>query len=107
MAMLVEPNNMYVMPAKTSLALSWQAFELIGVALYRLEGLGLVQRSHDSHKGMRLYKFSEPLEPSGQSYLQELMSLSHNGLGRLLLPKHLKDPLPELGRKRDSGFRLA
>jgi hypothetical protein len=105
--MLVEPNNIYVMPAKTGLALSRQAFELSGVALYRLENLGLVQRSHDSYKGIRVYKFSEPPEPSRQSHLLKLMSLGHNRLGRQLLPKHLKHPSPELRRNRDSGLRLA
>jgi len=76
-----------------------------GAALDRLEELGLVQRSRDS-RGTRLYKFSMPSEPSHNSCLLALMSLTQNRTGRLLLLKHLKRPRHEPGRRRNKNLHL-
>mgnify|MGYP003701084915 CR=1 FL=1 len=65
----------------------------IGDALHRLEALGMLRRSRVS-QGRRLYQFSEPLEPRRNSHLRELMSLSQNRAGRVLLLKQLKGPPP-------------
>jgi predicted transcriptional regulator len=78
----------------------------IGAALHRLEVLGLIQRSR-ACQGTRIYRFSEPPEPSRQSCLLELMSLAQNRMGRLLLLKHLKRPHRGPLRSRDLGLRLA
>jgi hypothetical protein len=78
----------------------------IGVALSRLEALGLMQRSRVS-EGIRIYQFSAPPEPSRRSCFLELMSLTQNRTGRLLLLKHLKCPRLEARRRRNSRLRLA
>jgi MarR family protein len=78
----------------------------IGAALHRLEALGLIQRSRDS-QGIRLYQFSAPPDPARFSSLLELMSMTQNRTGRLLLLKHLKRPRQELRRSPNSGLRLA
>jgi DNA-binding MarR family transcriptional regulator len=78
----------------------------IGIALHKLETLGLMQRSRVS-QGIRIYQFAEPPEASRRSCLEELMSMAQNRTGRLLLLKHLKSPRQEPRRRRDSGLRLA
>jgi predicted transcriptional regulator len=78
----------------------------IGAALHKLEALGLLQRSRVS-QGIRFYRFSAPLEPSRYACLVELMDLTQNREGRLLLLKHLKPPPLEPRRRRDSGLCLA
>ncbi|HXB68465.1 MAG TPA: helix-turn-helix domain-containing protein [Candidatus Acidoferrales bacterium] len=79
----------------------------VAAALQKLETLGLIQRSRIS-QGIRLYEFLTPPEPSVRhSSLRDLMSLAHNRLGRLLLVKHLRGPLHQPRRRRDSGLRLA
>jgi hypothetical protein len=78
----------------------------IGAALYKLETLGLIQRSRVS-QGIRFYRFSAPVEPSRHSCLLELMNLAQDRRGRLLLLKHLKRPGLEPRRRRDSGLCLA
>jgi DNA-binding transcriptional ArsR family regulator len=78
----------------------------IGSALHRLEGLGLIQRSRVS-QGIRFYRFSEPADPSRKSCLMELMKLTHNREGRLMLLKQLKRSGLEPRRRRHGGLRLA
>jgi len=78
----------------------------IGPALHRLEALGLIQRSRVS-QGIRFYRFSAPADSRG-SCLLELMTLTHNRAGRLMLLKYLKrSGLPERRRRRRGGLRLA
>ena len=78
----------------------------IGLALHKLDTLGLIQRSRIS-QGIRFYRFSAPVEPSRQSSLSELMDLARSRAGRLLLVKHLKRPTFVLRRRREGGLRLA
>jgi hypothetical protein len=78
----------------------------IGPALHRLETLGLIQRSRVS-QGIRFYRFSEPEEPERQSSLLELMNLTHNRAGRLMLLKHLKRSGLAPQRRPYGGLRLA
>jgi DNA-binding MarR family transcriptional regulator len=78
----------------------------VGAALNRLESLGLIERSRMS-QGIRIYQFFEPVEPARHSTLIELMNMSQDRAGRLLLLKHLKFHRHESRRNRDSGLRLA
>jgi predicted transcriptional regulator len=78
----------------------------IGPALQRLETLGLIQRSRVS-QGIRFYRFSEPEEPSRQSSLLELMNLTHNRAGRLMLLRRLKRSGLAPQRRPHGGLRLA
>ena len=78
----------------------------IGPALHRLEALGLIQRSRVS-QGIRFYRFSAPADLSRQNCLLELMKLTNNRAGRLMLLKHMKRSDPELRPKRHGGLRLA
>jgi hypothetical protein len=78
----------------------------IGPALHRLEALGFIQRSRISH-GMRFYRFSAPADAARQDCLLELMKLTNNRAGRLMLLKHLKHSSLELRPKRRGGLRLA
>jgi DNA-binding transcriptional ArsR family regulator len=78
----------------------------IGAALNRLETLGLIRRSRDS-QGIRLYRFSEPEEPSRRSSLVALMTVAQNRDGRLLLLNHLKRTSQAARRAHPSGLRLA
>jgi predicted transcriptional regulator len=78
----------------------------IAAALQRLEALGLIQRSRVS-QGIRFYRFSVPAESSRHGRLLELMNLTQNRAGRLMLLKHLKRPGLEPQRRRNSGLRLA
>jgi DNA-binding MarR family transcriptional regulator len=66
----------------------------IAAALRKLEALGLILRSRVS-QGIRFYQLSEPLEPSRQSCLLELVNLAQSRAGRLLVIKHLKGPIQE------------
>jgi hypothetical protein len=61
---------------------------VVTAALNRLNSLGLLQRSRGS-RGIRLYRFSAPIDPSCYSCFLELMRLSDKRTGRLLLLKHL------------------
>jgi hypothetical protein len=78
----------------------------VGSALHRLEALRLIQRSRISH-GMRVYRFSAPADLARQNCLLELMKLTNNRAGRLILLKHLKRYDLELRPKRHGGLRLA
>jgi hypothetical protein len=78
----------------------------IGPALHRLETLGLIRRSRVS-QGIRFYRFSAPPEPSRQGCLLELMNLTKNREGRLMLLKHLKRSGLGPRRRRHGGLRLA
>ncbi len=78
----------------------------IGSALHRLEEVGLIHRSRNA-EGRRLYRFSEPSESERHSCLRDLMSLTQNRTGRLLLLKHLRRPRQERRRNRGGGLRLA
>jgi predicted transcriptional regulator len=78
----------------------------IGPALHRLEALGLIRRSRVS-QGIRFYRFSEPAEASRHGCLRELMNLTYDRAGRLLLLKHLKRSGLAPRRRRHGGLRLA
>jgi len=97
----------------TSLSTAAQIAWLIGydkaetnAALQKLEALGLIERSRVT-QGIRFYRFSEPAEPVRHRCLVELMSLTHDRAGRLLLLRHLKRSPFEPRRRRNSGLRLA
>jgi len=77
-----------------------------GAALQKLERLGLIQRSRAA-QWIRFYRFSPPPEPTRHSCFLELMRLTQDRAGRVLLLKHLKRHRLEPRRKRDSGLRLA
>jgi DNA-binding MarR family transcriptional regulator len=77
-----------------------------GFALQKLEALGLIKRSRVAN-GIRFYRFSEPAEPVRRRCLTEMMSLSQDRAGRLLLLRHLKHSRMEARRRRNSGLRLA
>jgi DNA-binding MarR family transcriptional regulator len=76
----------------------------IGAALNRLETLGLIRRSCDS-QGIRLYRLTDPEDPSRRSSLVTLMTMAQTRDGRLLLLNHLKRP-SKGARARRSGLRL-
>jgi hypothetical protein len=77
----------------------------ISAVLDRLASLGLIQRSRGI-QGVRLYRISVPADPSRCSSLMELMSLSEDRDGRLLLLKHLPREIVRPSR-RSHGLSLA
>jgi DNA-binding MarR family transcriptional regulator len=76
----------------------------VGAALRKLEGLGILERSRIS-RGIRLYRFSMPAEAGLRSCLIELMGLTQDCAGRLLLLKHLSTP-EEPRQRRVAGLHL-
>jgi DNA-binding MarR family transcriptional regulator len=97
----------------TSLCTAAQIAWLIGygkaetsAALLKLESLGLIERSRVTN-GIRFYRLSESAQPVRRRCLVELMSLTQDRAGRLLLLKHLKRSPFEPRRRRNSGLRLA
>jgi hypothetical protein len=97
----------------TSLCTAAQIAKLIGydkvetaAALQKLETLGLIERSRVA-QGVRFYRVPAPKDPFRQRCLLELMSLTQDRAGRLLLLKYLKRSGSMLRRRRNSGLRLA
>jgi DNA-binding MarR family transcriptional regulator len=72
-----------------------------GVALQRLEALGLIERSRVA-QGVRFYRLSASVET-----LRHMMNLTRDRAGRLSLLRHLKRTQLAARRRRESGLRLA
>jgi DNA-binding MarR family transcriptional regulator len=96
----------------TSLCTAAQIAKLIGYdkvetagALQKLETLGLIERSRVA-QGIRFYRVPAAADPLRRCLL-ELMSLTQDRAGRLLLLRHLKRSGPALRRRRNYGLRLA
>jgi hypothetical protein len=103
----------FVYQHATSLCTAAQIAKLIGydkvetaAALQKLETLGLIERSRVT-QGIRFYRVPAPEEPLRHGCLLELMSLTQDRAGRLLLLRHLKRSGSVPRRRRDSGLRLA
>ena len=79
---------------------------LVGAALDSLTSTGLVKRSRTSH-GVRLYQIAVAIadDPRGQ-YLEELMKLTGERRGRILLIAHLRQASAKELHGR-SGLHLA
>ena len=79
---------------------------LVGAALDSLTSTGLVKRSRTSH-GVRLYQIAVAIsdDPRGQ-YLEELMNLTEERRGRILLIAHLRQASAKELHVR-SGLHLA
>lgn len=75
----------------------------IAVALRRLEAMGLIQRSRVS-QGLRFYQISATLEPCRLSCLRELISLTQDRAGRLVVIRLLLIQEPQ--NRRDKGLHL-
>jgi len=102
----------FVYQHATSLCTAAQIAKLIGydkvetaAALQKLETLGLIERSRVT-QGIRFYRVPVPEEPLRRCLL-ELMSLTQDRAGRLLLLRHLKRSGSMLRRRRNYGLRLA
>ena len=78
-----------------------------GIALERLESLGLIERSPGSpSRRVHLYRFSMPEDRARRSSLVELMSLTEKRTGRLMILSHLERGRRET-RTYASGLRFA
>lgn len=69
--------------------LGWDS-ERIGNALDRLESRELIEFSRKSRGGARFYKAAVPSDSTVWNCLQQLLSLTRNRSGRLMLAKMLK-----------------
>lgn len=103
----------FVYQHATSLCTAAQIARLIGYdkvetagALQKLETLGLIERSRVT-QGIRFYRVPPPEDPLRRRCLLELMSLTQDRAGRLVLLRHLKRSGPALRRRRNYGLRLA
>jgi hypothetical protein len=101
----------FVYQHATSLCTAAHIARLIGYdkvetagALQKLETLGLIERSRVT-QGIRFYRVPAPAEPRCRC-LQELMSLTQDRAGRLLLLRQLKRS-GSMVRRRNYGLRLA
>jgi hypothetical protein len=70
---------------------------VVGKALDSLVTLGLVQRSRSS-QGVRLYRFSVPVDPTCRQSVAQLLKLSEKRSGRLIVAR-------SLGRRPQSPVR--
>ncbi|MEO8369002.1 MAG: helix-turn-helix domain-containing protein [Candidatus Solibacter sp.] len=77
----------------------------IGVALHRLEALGLIKRSRVA-QGIRIYECVDPPEPSPAACLKELRALAQTRTGRLVLLGHLQATRRGEPRRNGSGLHL-
>lgn len=103
----------FVYQRATSLCTAAQIGKLIGYdkvetagALQKLETLGLIERSRVT-QGIRFYRVPPPEEPARRRCLLDLMSLTQDRAGRLLLLRNLKRSGSLLRRRRNYGLRLA
>jgi hypothetical protein len=75
--------------------LGWDS-ERIGDALDRLESRELIKSSPKSRRGARFYEAAVPMDAAVRNCFQQLLSLTRNRSGRLMLAKMLKPNTLEL-----------
>lgn len=78
----------------------------VGKALDRLGSLGLVERSRSS-QGVRLYRFAVPMNSTCRQSMEQLLDLSENRSGRLIMARRLRERARSKQPHASAGLHLA